>query len=71
MIANSGSTVYGGILLFIVLFLIGFTDCVAGIAIELAMALSYSAYDALQSAMVSTMSNDLFANKLPLIIFEF
>ncbi|CAG8649735.1 6718_t:CDS:2 [Ambispora leptoticha] len=90
------STVYGGIMLFIVLFLVGFTgiiavwaklccsddlpgagaffyliailpDWVVGIVVVLSVALSCSAYDTLQSAMVSTMSNDLFANKLPLI----
>ncbi|CAG8492398.1 13357_t:CDS:2 [Ambispora gerdemannii] len=90
------STIYGGIMLFIILFLVGFTgiiavwanlccsddlpgasaffyliailpDWVVGIVIVLSVALSCSAYDTLQSAMVSTMSNDLFANRLPLV----
>ncbi|CAG8452666.1 1797_t:CDS:2 [Dentiscutata erythropus] len=94
------SALYGSIMLFPTLFLIGFTgiiaawagtypgpdpnnpigpdmsffslytllpDWVQGFVVVLSVCLSCSAYDTLQSAMVSTMSNDLFNNKLPLI----
>ncbi|KAG9294088.1 hypothetical protein G9A89_015498 [Geosiphon pyriformis] len=90
------SALYGGLILFFVLFLIGFTGLLAvwaklccynegdgsssfflllsvlpdwaiGIVIVLSVALASSAYDTLQSAMVSTISNDLFENRLPLI----
>ncbi|CAG8448605.1 663_t:CDS:2 [Acaulospora morrowiae] len=91
------STVYGSIMLFPTLFIIGFTgmiaywagtwtddgsnpgylafftlfsllpDWVVAFVVILTVSLSCSAYDTLQSAMVATMSNDLFNNKLPLI----
>ncbi|CAG8827644.1 7227_t:CDS:2, partial [Racocetra persica] len=97
------SAIYGSLLLFPTLFLIGFTgiiaawagtwpgpdpenpvepymsffslytllpDWVKGFVIVLAVSLSCSAYDTLQSAMVSTMSNDLFNNKLPLMVIR-
>ncbi|KAK2758067.1 hypothetical protein FQN54_004474 [Arachnomyces sp. PD_36] len=40
---------------------------VVGIVLVMTLALSTAAFDSLQSAMVSTASNDLFRNKLPLI----
>ncbi|CAG8453112.1 8273_t:CDS:2 [Cetraspora pellucida] len=97
------SAIYGSLLLFPTLFLIGFTgiiaawagtwpgsdpnnpaepymsffslytllpDWVKGFVVILSVSLSCSAYDTLQSAMVSTMSNDLFDNKLPLTIIR-
>ncbi|CAG8561717.1 6157_t:CDS:2 [Gigaspora rosea] len=97
------SALYGSIMLFPTLFLIGFTgilaawagtypgpdpnnpvdpdmsffslytllpDWVKGFVLVLTVSLSCSAYDSLQSAMVSTMSNDLFNNKLPLIFIR-
>ncbi|CAG8606990.1 8993_t:CDS:2, partial [Paraglomus occultum] len=45
-------------------------DWVVGFVIILSVAMSCSAYDTLQSAMVSTMSNDLFQNKLPLSVIR-
>ncbi|QVM10604.1 hypothetical protein D8B26_005260 [Coccidioides posadasii str. Silveira] len=40
---------------------------VVGIVLVMTVVLSTAAFDSLQSAMVSTASNDLFRNKLPLI----
>lgn len=40
---------------------------VVGIVLVMTLTLSTAAFDSLQSAMVSTASNDLFRNKLPLI----
>ncbi|EFR02539.1 hypothetical protein MGYG_09089 [Nannizzia gypsea CBS 118893] len=40
---------------------------VVGIVLVMTVALSTAAFDSLQSAMVSTASNDVFRNKLPLI----
>ncbi|PGH26696.1 hypothetical protein AJ80_01642 [Polytolypa hystricis UAMH7299] len=40
---------------------------VVGIILVMTVSLSTAAFDSLQSAMVSTASNDLFRNKLPLI----
>lgn len=40
---------------------------VVGIVLVMTIALSTAAFDSLQSAMVSTASNDLFRNKLPLL----
>lgn len=45
-------------------------DWLIAIVIILTVSLSCSAYDTLQTAMVATMSNDLFNNRLPLIVIR-
>ncbi|KAL7272230.1 hypothetical protein RUND412_004975 [Rhizina undulata] len=56
---------YGGMVFF--LLLAQLPAWVVGFVIVMVVALSCAVFDSLQSAMISTASNDLFRNKLPLI----
>ena len=56
---------YGGLAFFLLLETL--PSWVVGFVVVMVMALSCAVFDSLQSAMVSTASNDFFMNKLPLI----
>jgi len=56
---------YGGLAFF--LLLAELPSWVVGFTLVMVVALSCAVFDSLQSAMVSTISNDVFKNKLPLL----